>query len=176
MLVALVVFGLVMAGLAQTFRFGLVAWSAGPARTVGPENLAALDAALTRMVAQTLPGTMTGRADRLAFTTRLPAGAGLQGGLADAAIMAAPDGTLILRYRPHPPGIPLAPPTAPGIEVLAPSVAGFSVSYLVPHGRGPAVWSHAWKGAGLPFLIRFHIDFADRRDWPDLVVAPVDAG
>ena len=46
MLVALVVFGLVMAGLAQTFRFGLTAWSATERRAMGPENLAAMDTAV----------------------------------------------------------------------------------------------------------------------------------
>ena len=46
MLVALVVFGLVMAGLTQSFRFGLSVWSAGPRRIAGPEDMAALDAAL----------------------------------------------------------------------------------------------------------------------------------
>jgi general secretion pathway protein J len=35
MLVALVVFGLVMAGIAQSFRFGLTAWSAAPRITAG---------------------------------------------------------------------------------------------------------------------------------------------
>lgn len=176
MLVALVVFGLVMAGLAQAFRFGLVAWSAGPAKTAEPENLAAMDMAMTRMVAQALPGSLTGRPDRLSFTTKLPAGAGLQGGLADAAIMAAAGDNLILRYSPHPPGIRLAPPPAPRVEILAHSVARLSIGYLVPHRGGPAVWSRVWSGNGLPLLVRIHLDFADGRNWPDLVAAPADTG
>jgi general secretion pathway protein J len=175
MLVALVVFGLVMAGIAQTFKFGLIAWRQGPVRTAEPENLAALDLALTRIIGQTLPGTMAGRADRLAFTTSLPPGAGLQSALADAAILRQ-NGTLILRYRRHPAGIPLQPPPPPSIETLAQGITGFSAAYLVRKTGEPAEWSAKWKGSGLPLLVRLHIELADGRDWPDLIVAPAATG
>ncbi|MDD2704431.1 MAG: prepilin-type N-terminal cleavage/methylation domain-containing protein [Acidocella sp.] len=171
MLVALVVFGLVMAGLAQAFRFGLTAWSAGARNTAMPENMAAVDSALTRMIEQTLPGSLTGQTDQLAFTTRLPEGAGPIGGLADAALL-APGGDLILRYTPHPPGIPLGPPPPPKVELLAQGVAGLTVTYLVPQTGAPPVWSSTWAGAGLPLLVRVHCRFADGRNWPDLVVTP----
>lgn len=176
MLVALVVFGLVMAGLAQTFRFGLTAWSATTRRSVGPENLAATDAALTRMIAQALPGSLTGRPDQLAFTTRLPAGAGLNGGLADAAIMVAPDGDLTLRYGEHPPGIPLTRPPAPSIEILAQGVTALKISYLTPQPSGPPAWSNVWSDSSLPLLVRIHLQFASGQSWPDLVAAPADPG
>jgi general secretion pathway protein J len=175
MMVALVVFGLVMAGIAQTFKFGLLAWRQGPVRTAEPENLAALDAALTRMISQTLPGSMSGGADELAFTTTLPPGAGLQGKLADAAILTQ-NGTLILRYRPHPAGIPLNPPPAPLIETLAEGVTGFDAAYLARQATGAPVWTQKWKAGSLPLLVRLHIDLADGRNWPDLIVAPVSGG
>ncbi len=176
MLVALVVFGLVMAGLTQTFRFGLSVWSSGPRRIAGPENMAALDAALTRMIAQAVPGSLDGRPDRLAFTTPLPPGAGLPGSLADAAILAGPDGALVLRYSPHPPGIPLHRPPPPRIEVLAHGTTGFSVSYLNPSSGGAPVWTPSWSGSGLPLLVRLHIQRDGQPDWPDLIAAPVAAG
>ncbi len=172
-MVALVVFGLVMAGISQTFKFGLIAWRQGPARTAEPENLAALDTALTRIIAQSVPGTMTGLSDRLSFTTRLPPGAGLQSVLADAAILAAPDQTLILRYQSHPAGIPLKAPAASQIETLAQGVIIFQAAYLVRKGSAAPAWAANWKGNGLPLLVRLHIVLADGRDWPDLVVAPV---
>jgi general secretion pathway protein J len=175
MLVALVVFGLVMAGLAQSFRFGLAAWSEGPARTAQPENLAALDAALTQMIMQTVPNSFTGEPNQLSFTTRLPAGAGLQDALADAAIMPGTDGTLILRYRLHPPGILLGAPPVPKVEVLAQGVSGFSVSYLTP-GQAGAGWTHKVKSGKPVLLVRIHLDFVDGRNWPDLVAAPVNPG
>jgi general secretion pathway protein J len=181
MLVALVVFGFVMAGLTQTFRFGMSVWSAGPRRVAGPEDMAALDAALTRMIAQATPGSLQGRADRLAFTTPLPPGAGLPGALADAALVAGPDGTLVLRYAQHPPGIPLTRMPPPRIEVLAHGVTGFSVSYLIaPSGGAPPtgapVWTDDGAGGGPPLLVRLHIQSTGQPDWPDLIAAPVNPG
>lgn len=176
MLVALVVFGLVMAGLAQTFRYGLSVWSAGPRKIAEPEDLAALDAALTRMIAQMTPGQFTGFADRLAFTTVLPSGAGLPTALADAAIVMGPNDTLVLRYAPHPPGIPLTRPPPPRIEVLAIGVTGFRASYFAPQTTGPAAWQPSWSGSGLPLLVRLHIELASGRNWPDLVAGPAGAG
>jgi len=176
MLVALVVFGLVMAGLTQTFRYGLSVWSSGPRKIAEPENLAAMDAALTRMIAQMSPDKFTGLPDRLAFTTALPASAGLPTALADVAILTAPNGMLELRYAQHPPGIPLTRPPPPRIEVLADGITGFSVSYLTPQANGAPAWEQSWPGNGLPLLVRLHISLASGRDWPDLIAAPVSSG
>ncbi|HYP63996.1 MAG TPA: prepilin-type N-terminal cleavage/methylation domain-containing protein [Acidocella sp.] len=175
MLVALVVFGLVMAGIAQSYRFGLTAWSAGEHNTTEPENIAALDAALTRIIEAAQPGSMIGTPNQLALTTTLPPGAGLPG-LADAAILLQPDGTLILRYAPHAPGVPLTPPPRPRIEPLLHGVTGFSTAYLVPAQNAPAAWSSKWSGEKLPLLVRLHVRLADGRDWPDLIAAPADQG
>lgn len=175
MLVALVVFGLVMAGIAQTYRFGLTAWSASGRNAAGPENMAALDAALSRMIADAQPGTMTGRPDGVAFATRLPPGSGVSG-LADTAILLAPDGTLTLRYGPHPPGVPLKPAPPPRTEPLASNVAGLSISYFGPGKNGTPVWAGTWKGQSLPLLLRIHLQFAGGQEWPDLVAAPAQQG
>jgi general secretion pathway protein J len=175
MLVALVVFGLVMAGLTQTFRFGLSVWSAGPRRVAGPENMAALDAALTRMIGQAVPGSFIGHPDRLVFTTVLPPGAGLPGALADAAILPGPNNTLVLRYRAHPPGIPLVKLPPPMLETLATGVDGFSASYLIPQPSGAPAWTNDWTGGGLPLLVRLHIQTSGA-NWPDLVAATVNPG
>ncbi len=174
MLVALIVFGLVMAGIAQTFRFGLTAWSATTRNATGPENMAALDAALTRMINQALPGGMTGLADGMAFTTELPPAAGLPDRLADVALIAQPNGTLILRYGPHPAGVILTVLPPPGIEPLAQGVTRLTISYLVPQPSGPPAWSASWSGKGLPLLIRIHIGFAGAKAWPDLAAAPLN--
>ena len=175
MLVALVVFGLIMAGIAQNFRFGLTAWSATLRNTATPDTMLPLDAALTRMIADALPGSMEGGPDALAFTTTLPPGAGVKG-LADIAIRLAPDHTLILRYAPHPPGIPLAPLPAPKTELLGQSVARLSLTYLVAQQSGPPFWSNRFSGHGLPLLIRLHLQPMTGPVWPDLVAAPVNPG
>lgn len=176
MMVALVVFGLIMAGIAQTFRFGLTAWNASIRNTARPEALAAMDTALTRMIVQARPGSMTGHPDQLAFTTILPAGAGLRGGLADAAITLDPGGNFVLRYRPHPPGVALAPLPPPKTEPLMQGVASLRVSYLTPQSGGEPAWSSSWSGNGLPLLVKIHLQFNNGQSWPDLVVAPLAPG
>lgn len=176
MMVALVVFGLVMAGIAQSFKYGLTAWTASTRNTARPEALAAMNAALAEMIAQSLPGSMTGKPDQFAFTTILPAGAGLNGGLADAAILRTPDGQLILRYTPHPPGVPLAALPAPLTEPLAQNIASLTVAYLTPQPGGTTAWSDNWSGDGLPPLIKIHLQFSDGQVWPDIVAAPINPG
>ncbi|MGE4481405.1 type II secretion system protein [Acidocella sp.] len=175
MLVALVVFGLMMAGIAQSFHFGIQAFKATARRDSTPETLAAMDNALRDIVAHALPGSMTGQPGGLSFTTFLPPGAGTGGGLADAAIRMAPGGLLVLRYTPHPPGVPLAPPPPPRREILATGVRGVSLSYFATRENAPPAWSNSWSGKGLPLLIRLHLRLAGQ-SWPDLVMAPVAAG
>lgn len=170
MLVALVVFGLVMAGVAQTMRFGLAAFTASGSRGVAPENLAALDVALTRMIGGALPESLQGAPAGLSFTTHLPPGAGIGAGLADAAIRLDPDGDLILLYRPHPPGLPLGPPAAARTEVLATQVSAFGLSYFGARNRQPPAWSGTWAAEGPPALVRLQMR-SRNRDWPDLVIA-----
>ncbi len=175
MLVALVVFGLVMAGIAQSFRFGLAAFRQSAQRGAVPEDFAAMDGALTGIIAAALPDSMTGQPSGLSFTTRLPPGAGIGKGLADAAVEMAPGGTLVLRYAPHPPGLPLTPPPPARMELLASGVETLSLSYLAARQNGPPAWSGTWSGKGLPLLIRLHLRL-NGMDWPDLVIAPVAAG
>jgi general secretion pathway protein J len=176
MLVALVVFGLVMAGIAQSFHFGLTAWTAATRNTARPEDLAAMNAAVAKMITQAVPGSMTGEQDEIAFTTTLPPGAGLPGGLADVAILASARDGLILRYRPHPPGVPLVPAPPPQFEALAQGITALTISYLVAQSDAAPDWSASWSGHGLPLLIKFHFHCTGGRDWPDLVAAPVATG
>jgi general secretion pathway protein J len=175
MLVALVVFGLVMAGIAQAFRYGFTAITAGDRAIGAPEDLAAMDMALGRMIEQAQPDGMKGGPYALAFTTRLPQGAGLVGGLQDVALQLGLGGVLALRATPHPPGLPLGPTRAPQIDILATGLRGLSFSYLqnVP-GAGP-VWGSQWSGKGLPLLVRMHLERRDR-PWPDLIAAPAAQG
>jgi len=170
MLVALVVFGLVMAGVAQTMRFGLAAFTASGSRGVAPENLASLDHALTRMIGSALPESLHGEPGGLSFTSHLPPGAGIGQGLADAAIRLNPGGVLVLLYRPHPPGIPLGAPPPTQTEPLAEGVTAFAISYFGPRDRQAPAWSDRWLEEGPPALVRLHMRLGNR-DWPDLVIA-----
>jgi general secretion pathway protein J len=177
MLVALVVFGLVMAGLAQALHFGLTALSAERRATAEPETIADVDAALRRLVEQARPVGFLGRPDGIAFVTVVPLGA-MAGGtgkdrLADVAIALAPDHRLVMRFTAHPPGIRLTPQPAPREETLLDGITALRASYLSPVDGGAPAWSDQWAGSGLPLLVRIHIAFADGRNWPDLVAAPI---
>lgn len=171
MLVALVVFGLVMAGVAQTFKFGLAAWRGGPLRTAESENLAALDMALTRIIGQSVPGTILGNGDQLALTTILPSGAGLYGSFADVVILVR-NGKLIMRYRQHPAGIPLAPLPAQATETLADGIERLEITYFSHKTDISPTWSPKLRANDQPLLVRLHLELIDGREWPDLIMAP----
>jgi general secretion pathway protein J len=192
LLVALVVFGLLMAGLTQTIRYGLTAWSAERRSAAQPEALAAADGALRRLLEQASSSGFIGTPDRLAFTTILPAGAPGPGGgpgrLADVVLLAGAGG-LVLRWAPHPPGVPLAPlpaGAAPQTESLLPDVTSIRLSYLTPqrkdaHAGAAPLWMDHWKQDGVPLLVRISFRFAIADDgraetWPDLVAALVAGG
>lgn len=175
MLVALVVFGLVMAGIAQAFRYGLAAIATSSRITRAPEDLAAMDMALRRMIEQAQPDSMTGGPFSLAFTTNLPQGAVPVGGLQDVALQLGPGGVLVLRYTPHPPGLPLGPAPAPKTDSLATGLTGVSFSYLQSQPGAAPAWGSSWAGKGLPLLVRMHLTLPGRA-WPDLVAAPAIQG
>lgn len=171
MLVALVVFGLVMAGIAQAFRYGFTALATGQRAIQVPETLAAMDMALRRMIEQAQPDSMKGGPFSLAFTTRLSQGAGPVGGLQDVALQLAPGGLLVLRYAPHPAGLPLSPAPEPETDILATNVKGVRFSYLHASPGSAPVWEDGWSGKDLPLLVQLHLTLANRF-WPDLVAAP----
>jgi hypothetical protein len=128
------------------------------------------------MIAQAVPGSFTGKPDRLAFTTTLPAGSPLADRLADIAIILDPGGRFVLRWTPHPPGPLLGPAPAPQTEPLLDGVTSVTVRYLVPAPNGSTMWATGYSAGALPLLVRLHLAFADGRIWPDLVAAPVAAG
>jgi general secretion pathway protein J len=175
MLVALVVFGLLMAGIAQAMRYGMTAWSAETHEAATRETMSAVDGALRRLIEQASPDTLTGTPDGLSFTAPLPAGSGLADPLADVAILVAPDHRLALRYAPHPAGMPLGPQPAPQTEYLLEGVTAIHAEYLANQPDGSTSWSGNWSGAGLPLLVRIDFTFSGTTTWPALVAAPANA-
>ncbi len=172
MLVALVVFGLLMAGVAQAMRYGMAAWTAETRRAQGPETMAAVDGALRRIFEQARPGSMTGEADQVSLTAPLPAGSPLPEQLADIAILVTPSHQLLFRWRPHPAGLLLHKAPAPEDELLLPGVIAIQLHYLVAQPDGSTAWMNDWTGTSLPLLVRLSITFDGATTWPDLVAAP----
>jgi general secretion pathway protein J len=173
MLVALVVFGLLMAGLGQTLRYGLTAWQAERRDAAGPASLAVVDASLRRLIEQAAPLPFTGGPGRLAFTTTLPQGSMLGDRLADVTLSVDAQGRLVLDWRTHLDGIALGVPPAPREDVLMTGVGGLQCFYLVPQAAGAPVWVRKIKGGAVPLLVRLRLTGAGQ--WPDLVAGPAAA-
>jgi general secretion pathway protein J len=181
MLVALVVFGLLMAGIAQAMRYGMVAWTAETRQSAGPATMAAVDGALRRLIEQARPNGFVGQPNQLGFTAPLPAGSPLPGQLADLALVVTPDGRLVMRWTPHPAGVPLRHAPPPETELLLAGVAGLHAQYLAPLPNGSNAWTDTWTQSGLPLLVRIGVTLSGGTvqpgtAWPDLVAAPAAAG
>lgn len=178
-LVALVVFGLVMSGLAQGVRFGFQAWGTQTRRLAQQGDLDAVDRALRRLIENVDPGEedepapLQGTAHTVSMLTRLPTGFGAEQSEANVAIGVDGERRLVLRAMPQPHAERLRP--QPAIEaVLLDHVDHIDLSYYsgVSHA-----WATAWPGPLLPGLVRLRIVFpnGDRRHWPDLVSAPMQS-
>jgi general secretion pathway protein J len=173
MLVALVVFGLLMAGLGQTVQYGLTAWRAERRDAAGPAAVAVVDGSLRQLIEQAAPLPFTGAPSQFAFTTTLPEGSGLGDRLADVALLVDRDNRLVLRWRTHLDGTPLNTPPPPQEDVLLTGVTSLHCSYLGAQGQGAPAWM--MNIHGVPLLVRIRIDFASGSPWPDLVAAPAAA-
>jgi general secretion pathway protein J len=178
-LVALVVLGFLMLGLAQGTRFGVDAWQR-QARTLAERgDLDAVDRALRRLIEQADPGEGTkpphfiGAPARLEFATELPLAAStLPSRRANVALAVDPANRLVLRW------VPIAQAARrdlpPQENELLQGVDHLDLSYLRPVSNGGG-WFDKWTGPTLPELVRIRIVFlkGDRRHWPDIVAAPM---
>jgi general secretion pathway protein J len=177
LLVALVVFGLLMAGLAQGVRFGLTAWGAQSRMIARDADLDAVERVLRRLLDGVEPGrpvdppNIVGTAASLAFTSDLPEGAAGTASERHADILLrVADARLVLRWVPHLHVRRLAPPPAPVETELLHGIDRLDLAYWDEGGQ----WRTAWRDRTPPRLIRLRLRFApgDPRHWPDIVVAP----
>lgn len=178
-LVALVLLGLLLGGLAQGVRFGLTAWQAQERQTVAADNLDAIDRALRLLVQGMEAGTgqsqVNGTGEQITFIGRLPA-AVLAGRRADMTLSMAPQGRLILSWRPHRHERAFGPPPRPTETPLIDGLDRLEIAYW--RKAAPGIlggWVDRWDQPGLPGLVRFRLIFppGDRRHWPEIVAAPM---
>lgn len=180
-LVVLAVLGLLLAGLAQGVRYGLLAWGT-QARIVGErDQLDATDRMLRQLVGNIDTGNalkptwLSGQPNRFDFTTTLPRVAALATRRADVTLLVDTGHRLVLRWTPHFHETPLtAPPPMTETELLS-GVDHVDFSYWRDAGRTgvPAGWQHVWTDTAPPGIVKIHLGFAkgDSRTWPDIVVA-----
>ncbi len=175
-LVALVVLGFVVAGLAQGLRFGLAAWDRQSAAIDRDGALDTTDRTLRTLLARMAPGTdphrpaIEGEPDRMAFTTELPAAAPAKPlRLSDVAIGVDAAHRLVLRWKPHVHARLLAPFQAQEVALL-PGVASIKFGYFLASGE----WRDHWRANDPPSLVRVHLAFTNAAlHWPDVIIAPM---
>jgi general secretion pathway protein J len=177
MVVALAVFGLLLGGLSQTVRFGLMAWRQDAGMSDRKTDLEAVDRSLRTIIENLDPGEETGlpaisgSADTLTGVTRSrlpgsdPTAVPVEAGLAVSR------GRLVLRWRRYHHGQALGPAAPPNETELVGGVARIRFEYWQRSG----VWASAWHEPELPGLIRIRVTLAGSAvpRWPDLVVAPL---
>jgi general secretion pathway protein J len=184
-IVALVVLGFLMVGLAQGVRAGL---SLRQAQMHRLGDTADLDAAMRvlRSILTRLPvnpagdrlltasdGTaFRGEADRITLIGDLPTGVGTT--RRAEMTLAVENGQLVLSWRPHyhERRLGAAPPLTR--TVLLDGVKRLQLAYWgSPNNNGTATWLSRWESAEAPQLIRVRIEFAkhDPRQWPALIAA-----
>ncbi|HVY15979.1 MAG TPA: prepilin-type N-terminal cleavage/methylation domain-containing protein [Rhodopila sp.] len=176
LLVALVVFGLLLAGLSRTLSFGLTAWQQDTRLSAAHSDLEAADRALRLVVENLTPDknmdapTMTGSSDRLIGQGRLRTPDSDSAPIPAEVGLALSGDRLVLRWRPYHHGIPVRPPPPPREVTLARHVIRLSIAYWGATG----VWLSHWDQSSLPLLIRFRIGLtgAPGSDhWPDIIIA-----
>jgi general secretion pathway protein J len=176
-LVGLVVFGCLIAGLAQGVDFGLLAWRTQTRIESASGDLESADRALRQLIAQMDPGDAAGspplaaRPNAVGFVTDLPDAAGaLPQRRVEAELLVDGAHRLVLRWRPFRHAARLRPPPPMTETVLLDGVAQLQLAYLEPTGA----WAGSVRYPGLPPLVRLRLLFVagDPRHWPDIVVAP----
>lgn len=176
-LVSLVVFGLLLAGLNQGLRYGMRAWASQTRMTNRHVDLDAIDVALRNMLAKADPGDGNDPApfkatpDQLQIVVSLPDGAGaLPSRRVEAVLLVDAAHRLVLRWRPWVHAERFGPPAKLTETELLRDVSRLDLAYWQPR-RG---WVTEWHARNLPALIRVRLVFPpnDLRHWPDLVAAP----
>jgi general secretion pathway protein J len=178
-LAALVVLGLLLVGLVQGTRFGLLA-SEQQNRLI--ERDADLDAAyrtLRNLIEHARPGSeweplvFAGSAHAAVFTSVVPLPtAGSSTLRADVKLVVDTAQRLVLLWTPHLHAIRTVPAPPVVATPILQGVARLDLNYWPARGGG---WTSAWQDAAPPRLVRIRIIFADdaRQNWPELVAAPM---
>ncbi len=180
LLVALVVLGFVLAGIAGGVQFGQRAADMQARSIAEHADLGAADRILRRLVAEMDPGgandppNLAAGASALGFTTDLGRAApalAANGGEAEIGLGVDGGHRLVLRWTPAVHAIRLVPAPA-ATAVLLDGVERVEFAYWGHADRGGA-WVNSWTEKDIPPLVRIRLRFpADsHRSWPDIIAA-----
>ncbi len=178
-LVALAVFGLLIAGLVQGLRLGVNAWQAQARTLAARGDMDAADRTLRTLIERMDPGGVSGRpatfkgtARSLVFTTTLPQAADMMVTRAAVVTLAVDEGNRLellwlpnYRYR-------IGPTPPPGRVTLLHDVDHVEMAYWHDPQAG---WQSEWGGVVLPKLIRIRVVFTrgSGRHGYDIVIMPM---
>ena len=176
-IVALVVLGFVLAGLAQATRFGMSAWALETRLAENSAQLERMDRVLRRLIEQASPPVSTddkplvGQEHRLTMMTLLPDEPQTQPVRhAELAIGVDDRHRLVLRWRPHPNAVAIGTPPVQQEIVLAEGVERIDLAYRASAADG-GKWTKTWTENALPALVQIHFVLPKgKHRWPDMAV------
>ncbi len=182
-LVALVVLGFLMRGLAEGTRFGRRAGETATTLVDRGADMDAMERVLRALIEVADPGDVNdpvpfhGQPRTLTFVSRLPASAAGAFVTRNAEMALGVDSKhrLVLRWSLHPHAERLTKPEPPQETVLLEGVDHIAFSYQRGQGQGGG-WVETWEQQPtLPRLVRVTVEFPkdDRRHWPALEVGPM---
>jgi general secretion pathway protein J len=177
-IVALVVLGFVLAGLAQATRFGIAAWGLEAHMADNAASLERMDRILRRLIEQASAPIaaddkpFAGQEHTMLFMTLLPDQPPTRP-IRHAQISIGVDDRhrLVLRWqaRPNATLIGLEPPRQE--VVLAEGLERIDLAYRQAAGDG-GKWSKTWTDSTLPAVVQIHFVLAKGlHRWPDMQVA-----
>ena len=179
LLIALVVFGFVLAGLVGGLQFGLRAQDTQSRMISEQADLGGTDRLLRSLIGQMDPGTfseppqITAEAHALGFVTDLGRAAAGLGHDGSAQVGLGVDGQhqLVLRWEPVVHAVALRPHQALGSAVLLTGLEGIDFSFWGHAQGGGASWQSTWTDKSIPPLVRIRLRFpADsHQSWPDII-------
>ena len=179
-LVALVVLGFVLAGIAGGVQFGERAADMQARSIAAHADMGAVDRLLRQLIAAMDPGSLTdpphftGGASALGFTTDLGRAATALGeGEADIGLVVDGGHHLVLRWLPALHAVRLGPPPVPASSVLLDAVDRVEFAYWGHGAGGAGQWLTGWGERDIPALIRIRLHFTpgSHRSWPDIIAA-----
>jgi general secretion pathway protein J len=178
-IVAVVVLGFVLAGLAQASHFGIYAWNAQTREAARVAEMERVDRVLRLLINETAAplaaddkDEFVGEEHRFQVVTRLPDQPPTDPvRRAQVAVGVDSEHRLLLRWQPHPNAVALKTLPPPQQIVLAEGVDHLDMRYRQAAGDG-GKWSTRWNDASLPALVQMNIVLQnEHRVWPVIQAA-----